>query len=71
MSITVGVDFTASNKRPTDPSSLHYRAPTGWNSYQKAIIGVGGECVCVCVCVCARARVRACVRACVRALRVC
>ena len=42
MSITVGVDFTASNKPAIDPASLHYRAPTGWNNYQKAIIGVGG-----------------------------
>ena len=23
-------------------ASLRYHAPTGWNNYQKAIIGVGG-----------------------------
>ncbi len=42
ISVSVAVDFTASNKKPTDPDSLHYRHPTAWNSYQTAIIAVGG-----------------------------
>ncbi len=42
ISVSVAVDFTASNKKPTDPESLHYRHPTAWNSYQTAIIAVGG-----------------------------
>ena len=37
------VDFTASNKSPLDPASLHFRRHDGWNSYQEAIIAVGGN----------------------------
>mmetsp|Transcript_25825 Transcript_25825/g.40429 ORF Transcript_25825/g.40429 Transcript_25825/m.40429 type:complete len:564 (-) Transcript_25825:61-1752(-) len=42
MSLSVAVDFTASNKDPSDPTSLHHVDPNGnWNEYQKAIIAVG------------------------------
>jgi len=37
----LAIDFTASNKQPKDPHSLHYMDPNGWNQYQKAIIAVG------------------------------
>ncbi|XP_069509563.1 copine-2 isoform X2 [Ambystoma mexicanum] len=38
---TVGVDFTASNGNPRDPSSLHYISPLGMNEYLSAIWAVG------------------------------
>jgi hypothetical protein len=37
----VGIDFTASNRDPEDPSSLHFIRPNHLNQYQKSIIGVG------------------------------
>ncbi|ELK38440.1 Copine-2 [Myotis davidii] len=38
---TVGIDFTASNGNPLDPSSLHYINPMGSNEYLSAIWAVG------------------------------
>ncbi|XP_058135948.1 copine-2 isoform X1 [Dasypus novemcinctus] len=38
---TVGIDFTASNGNPFDPSSLHYINPMGTNEYLSAIWAVG------------------------------
>ena len=45
INFTVGVDFTASNLEPSDPSSLHFldaRNPT--NQYTKALVAVGDVC---------------------------
>ncbi|KAJ8271910.1 hypothetical protein COCON_G00107690 [Conger conger] len=38
---TVGIDFTASNGNPREPSSLHYINPMGTNEYLSAIWAVG------------------------------
>uniref|UniRef100_A0A671S250 Copine-3 n=1 Tax=Sinocyclocheilus anshuiensis TaxID=1608454 RepID=A0A671S250_9TELE len=38
---TVGIDFTASNGSPREPSSLHYINPMGSNEYLSAIWAVG------------------------------
>uniref|UniRef100_A0A671VRK6 Copine-2 n=1 Tax=Sparus aurata TaxID=8175 RepID=A0A671VRK6_SPAAU len=38
---TVGIDFTASNGNPREPSSLHYINPLGSNEYLTAILAVG------------------------------
>uniref|UniRef100_A0A8C4S0V0 Copine-2 n=1 Tax=Erpetoichthys calabaricus TaxID=27687 RepID=A0A8C4S0V0_ERPCA len=38
---TVGIDFTASNGNPRDPTSLHYINPMGTNEYLAAIWAVG------------------------------
>ncbi|KAL7978715.1 hypothetical protein Chor_013204 [Crotalus horridus] len=38
---TVGIDFTASNGNPRDPTSLHYINPMGSNEYLSAIWAVG------------------------------
>ncbi|RXM33545.1 Copine-2 [Acipenser ruthenus] len=38
---TVGIDFTASNGNPRDPSSLHHISPMGTNEYLAAIWAVG------------------------------
>eukprot|EP00069_Balaena_mysticetus_P019371 bmy_12179T0 len=38
---SVGIDFTASNGNPLDPSSLHYINPMGTNEYLSAIWAVG------------------------------
>uniref|UniRef100_A0A673JD78 Copine-3 n=1 Tax=Sinocyclocheilus rhinocerous TaxID=307959 RepID=A0A673JD78_9TELE len=38
---TVGIDFTASNGNPREPSSLHYINPMGSNEYLSAIWAVG------------------------------
>uniref|UniRef100_U3FX88 Copine-2 n=1 Tax=Micrurus fulvius TaxID=8637 RepID=U3FX88_MICFL len=38
---TVGIDFTASNGNPRDPTSLHYINPMGTNEYLSAIWAVG------------------------------
>lgn len=38
--LTIAVDFTASNKNPNDPTSLHYRNPRQYNEYQDAIYSV-------------------------------
>lgn len=37
----VGIDFTASNGNPREPSSLHYINPMGSNEYLSAIWAVG------------------------------
>jgi len=37
----VGIDFTASNGNPREPSSLHFMNPSQPNSYMKAIQAVG------------------------------
>uniref|UniRef100_A0A673JL32 Copine-2 n=1 Tax=Sinocyclocheilus rhinocerous TaxID=307959 RepID=A0A673JL32_9TELE len=39
--ISVGIDFTASNGNPREPSSLHYINPMGSNEYLSAIWAVG------------------------------
>merc|ERR1719317_833426 len=42
VNFTVAIDFTGSNGNPNQPSSLHYRDPTGRpNQYQTAIQSVG------------------------------
>jgi len=42
VSLTVAVDFTASNGATDQAGSLHYDDPScAWNPYQEAIIGVG------------------------------
>lgn len=41
ITLVLGVDMTASNKDPQDPSSLHYINPPNLNLYQQAIISVG------------------------------
>ncbi|MEE6499763.1 hypothetical protein FKM82_003576 [Ascaphus truei] len=38
---TVGIDFTASNGNPREPSSLHYISPMGTNEYLSALWSVG------------------------------
>ncbi|KAF3689149.1 Copine-2 [Channa argus] len=40
-SCKVGIDFTASNGNPREPSSLHYINPLGSNEYLAAILAVG------------------------------
>uniref|UniRef100_A0A8C5CWJ9 C2 domain-containing protein n=1 Tax=Gadus morhua TaxID=8049 RepID=A0A8C5CWJ9_GADMO len=40
---TVGIDFTASNGNPREPSSLHYINPLGSNEYLAAILAVSHE----------------------------
>lgn len=44
INFTVGIDFTASNKEPTDPSSLHYMDPSKPNQYMQALMAVGSIC---------------------------
>ena len=44
INFTVGIDFTASNRNPTDPSSLHYIHPTQPNQYTLALRAVGSIC---------------------------
>lgn len=34
MTLIVGIDFTASNKDPEDPTSLHHMNPPSLNLYQ-------------------------------------
>jgi hypothetical protein len=44
ISLVIGIDFTVSNKDPSDPASLHYIDPidkTAHNQYQQAILSVG------------------------------
>ncbi len=41
MTQIVGIDFTASNRDPIDPKSLHYLNPPSLNLYQQAILSVG------------------------------
>ncbi len=35
ITMMLAIDFTSSNKIPTDPESLHYMNPNGWNLYQQ------------------------------------
>lgn len=44
INFTVGIDFTASNLNPTDPSSLHYIHPAQPNQYTQALLAVGSIC---------------------------
>ena len=39
--LSIGIDFTASNGPPNDPSSLHYISPGNFNDYEKAIKSCG------------------------------
>ncbi|KAL6066275.1 Copine-2 [Balamuthia mandrillaris] len=42
ISLAIAIDFTASNGKPDDPKSLHYKNPSGEpNQYVKAILSVG------------------------------
>jgi len=41
INLVVGIDFTASNKDPVDPTSLHYLKKGSLNFYQQAILSVG------------------------------
>jgi hypothetical protein len=41
ISLITAIDFTASNRDPMDPSSLHYVRPQGFNDYEKALFPVG------------------------------
>ena len=43
INVVVGLDFTASNGNPNDPSSLHFRHPHVPNQYQSAISSVIGN----------------------------
>mmetsp|Transcript_52271 Transcript_52271/g.109081 ORF Transcript_52271/g.109081 Transcript_52271/m.109081 type:complete len:198 (+) Transcript_52271:1235-1828(+) len=42
MNVVIGIDFTASNKCPADPASLHYMHPdsTQLNPYEQAIVSI-------------------------------
>ena len=44
INFTVGIDFTASNNHPTDPTSLHYMDPSSPNQYMQALMAVGSIC---------------------------
>eukprot|EP01132_Coremiostelium_polycephalum_P000624 gene624-774_t len=41
ISLIVGIDCTASNRAPVDPTSLHYKHPSIPNQYASAIVSVG------------------------------
>ncbi|KAG0269088.1 hypothetical protein DFQ27_004847 [Actinomortierella ambigua] len=41
INLTVAIDFTQSNGDPSNPSSLHFRHPSGDNEYTRAIRAVG------------------------------
>lgn len=41
LNLAVGIDYTASNGNPAQPTSLHYRAPGGRNSYMDVLFSVG------------------------------
>ena len=41
INLSVGIDFTASNRDPQDPKSLHHINPPQLNLYQQAILSVG------------------------------
>ena len=41
MNLIVGIDFTASNRDPNDPSSLHFLGVNRLNLYQSSILSVG------------------------------
>ena len=42
--VQVGVDFTASNGNPAQPTSLHYINPYQPNEYMQAVRAVGDVC---------------------------
>ncbi|XP_046859576.1 copine-3-like [Xenia sp. Carnegie-2017] len=44
INFTVGIDFTASNGHPAQPTSLHYINPYQPNEYMKALTAVGEIC---------------------------
>lgn len=44
VNFTVGVDFTASNGNPLEPSSLHFIDPARPNEYTQALMAVGQVC---------------------------
>ena len=41
IALVVGLDFTASNRDPRNPSSLHFLNPNDYNDYEKALFSVG------------------------------
>jgi hypothetical protein len=41
LTVTMAVDFTASNGDPKDPKSLHAMAQGQWNQYQQAMMAIG------------------------------
>ena len=41
ITLLVGIDFTASNRDPDDPKSLHFLNPPQLNLYQQSILAVG------------------------------
>ena len=41
ISLITAIDFTASNRDPNDPNSLHHIRPQGFNDYEKALFPVG------------------------------
>lgn len=41
INLSIGIDFTSSNKPPTDPTSLHYIGTNNLNAYEKAISSCG------------------------------
>jgi len=41
LSLSVAIDFTASNNDPTNPRSLHYFNPKGRNPYQQVLMEIG------------------------------
>ncbi|CAB4000096.1 copine-3-like isoform X1, partial [Paramuricea clavata] len=44
VNFTVGVDFTASNGNPSNPTSLHFISPYNPNEYVQALVAVGSVC---------------------------
>lgn len=41
INLMVGIDFSLSSKKPTDPTSLHYLKPGSLNVYQQVILAIG------------------------------
>jgi len=41
LNLITAIDFTASNRNPTDPRSLHYIVPNQFNQYESCIFSVG------------------------------
>ncbi|XP_046858060.1 copine-7-like isoform X2 [Xenia sp. Carnegie-2017] len=44
VNFSVGVDFTASNGHPSNPTSLHFISPYSPNEYVQALVAVGSVC---------------------------
>lgn len=44
VNFTVGIDFTASNGHPQQPTSLHFISPYSPNEYVQAVVAVGTVC---------------------------